>query len=194
MDAMTLTLTIMMMMAVLGEGVRITEVSIPRTVEIGQENIILNCDYHFDQEEAQQLEIKWYFNKDPSPFFQWIAGLPDAKVSAAFCNVTLLVKTRHVLMCKVAVTAKCHKYQISSFKPSYSPKSSGVYSETKLISISWWMGELKAGQKIIRLNKIISSSRNPFTRYRAIKITRPTIDMAGKILSSSKLSYLLFPF
>ena len=63
----------------MGEGVKITEVSIPRTVEIGQENIILNCDYNFDQEEAQQLEIKWYFNKDPSPFFQWIAGLPDAK-------------------------------------------------------------------------------------------------------------------
>lgn len=76
-------LTLTMMMAGLarpGEGVKITEVSIPRTVEIGQENIILNCDYNFDQEEAQQLEIKWYFNKDPSPFFQWIAGLPDAKV------------------------------------------------------------------------------------------------------------------
>ena len=76
-------LTLTMMMAGLaspGQGVKITEVSIPRTVEIGQENIILNCDYHFDQEEAQQLEIKWYFNKDPSPFFQWIAGLPDAKV------------------------------------------------------------------------------------------------------------------
>ena len=73
-------LTLTMMMASLALGVKITEVSIPRTVEIGQENIILNCDYHFDQEEAQQLEIKWYFNKDPSPFFQWIAGLPDAKV------------------------------------------------------------------------------------------------------------------
>ena len=57
------------------------QVSIPRTVEIGQENIILNCDYNFDAEEAQQLEIKWYFNKDPSPFFQWIAGLPDSRGS-----------------------------------------------------------------------------------------------------------------
>ena len=48
---------------------------------MGEENIILNCDYHFDEEEAQQLEIKWYFNKDPAPFFQWIAGLPDSKES-----------------------------------------------------------------------------------------------------------------
>ena len=55
------------------------KVSIPRTVEVGEENIILNCDYHFDEEEAAQLEIKWYFNKDPAPFFQWIAGLPDSK-------------------------------------------------------------------------------------------------------------------
>ena len=57
----------------------VPQVSIPRTVEVGEENIILNCDYHFDEEEAQQLEIKWYFNKDPAPFFQWIAGLPDSK-------------------------------------------------------------------------------------------------------------------
>ena len=57
------------------------QVSIPRTVEVGEENVILNCDYHFDEEEAQQLEIKWYFNKDPAPFFQWIAGLPDSKES-----------------------------------------------------------------------------------------------------------------
>ena len=84
---LVLTLTLMMMMALTTPGVtgvKITEVSIPRTVEIGQENIILNCDYHFDQEEAQQLEIKWYFNKDPSPFFQWIAGLPDAKVGYTY--------------------------------------------------------------------------------------------------------------
>ena len=57
----------------------VLKVSIPRTVEVGEENIILNCDYHFDEEEAAQLEIKWYFNKDPAPFFQWIAGLPDSK-------------------------------------------------------------------------------------------------------------------
>ena len=85
-------LTLTMMMVGLALGVKITEVSIPRTVEIGQENIILNCDYHFDQEEAQQLEIKWYFNKDPSPFFQWIAGLPDAKVG--FNEQIVIVKIK----------------------------------------------------------------------------------------------------
>ena len=50
-------------------------------MEVGEENVILNCDYDFDEEEAQQLEIKWYFRKDPAPFFQWIAGLPDSKES-----------------------------------------------------------------------------------------------------------------
>ena len=78
-DLVLCPVSMTVLMLTMGEGVKITEVSIPRTVEIGQENIILNCDYNFDQEEAQQLEIKWYFNKDPSPFFQWIAGLPDAK-------------------------------------------------------------------------------------------------------------------
>ena len=98
---LVLTLTMMMMaLTTLGvTGVKITEVSIPRTVEIGQENIILNCDYHFDQEEAQQLEIKWYFNKDPSPFFQWIAGLPDAKVGI------------HILILETLLNGpKPHKY------------------------------------------------------------------------------------
>ena len=75
------------------------EVSIPRTVEIGQENIILNCDYHFDAEEAQQLEIKWYFNKDPSPFFQWIAGLPDSRASInvlLHSNLSASVSTKFI--------------------------------------------------------------------------------------------------
>ena len=31
--------------------------------EVGQQDIVLNCNYHFDSHEAEQLEVKWYFNK-----------------------------------------------------------------------------------------------------------------------------------
>ena len=30
---------------------------------MGQQDIVLNCNYHFDSHEAEQLEVKWYFNK-----------------------------------------------------------------------------------------------------------------------------------
>ena len=74
------------------------QVSIPRTVEVGEENVILNCDYHFDEEEAQQLEIKWYFNKDPAPFFQWIAGLPDSKESLKSYLYLLPKRRKHIYL------------------------------------------------------------------------------------------------
>ena len=31
--------------------------------QVGQQDIVLNCNYHFDSHEAEQLEVKWYFNK-----------------------------------------------------------------------------------------------------------------------------------
>ena len=103
----------------LTNGVKITEVNIPSIVEVGSENIILNCNYKFEDDEAHQLEIKWYFNKDPSPFFQWIAGLPGSK-----------------------------------------PQLIGSLFEDK-----------------IDLDYMVDP--HPYTRYRAIKINRPSIDMAG---------------
>ena len=30
---------------------------------MGQQDIVLDCNYHFDSHEAEQLEVKWYFNK-----------------------------------------------------------------------------------------------------------------------------------
>ena len=56
----------------------ITEFNVPSVVEVGSENVVLDCNYNFDQEEASELEVKWYFNEDPSPFLVWIAGRPDS--------------------------------------------------------------------------------------------------------------------
>ena len=59
-------------------AVSIHELKIPRAVEVGSENVVLDCNYDYDVAEEAGLEVKWYFNREPAPFFQWIAGLQDS--------------------------------------------------------------------------------------------------------------------
>ena len=54
------------------------ELVVPAVVEVGSENVVLDCNYAFDEAEASELEVKWYFNEDPSPFLVWIAGRNDS--------------------------------------------------------------------------------------------------------------------
>ena len=56
----------------------ITQFVVPPVVEVGSENVVLDCNYNYHQEEASELEVKWYFNEDPSPFLVWIAGRPES--------------------------------------------------------------------------------------------------------------------
>ena len=46
----------------------------PELVELGSENVVLDCDYDYDEREKMELDIKWYFNDSPAPFFQWVPG------------------------------------------------------------------------------------------------------------------------
>ena len=59
--------------------VEIQELTVPGVVEEGSENVLLDCNFHYNTSEADQLEVKWYFNQDPAPFCQWIAGVPDTR-------------------------------------------------------------------------------------------------------------------
>ena len=59
-------------------SVEIHELNVPKTVEEGSENILLDCNFNYNESEADQLEVKWYFNQDPAPFCQWIAGRSDS--------------------------------------------------------------------------------------------------------------------
>ena len=56
----------------------IVDLVVPSVVEVGSENVVLDCNYKFEESEASELEVKWYFNEDPSPFLQWIAGRKDS--------------------------------------------------------------------------------------------------------------------
>ena len=60
-------------------AVEIQEMVVPSVVEVGSENVVLDCNYSFEEAEAEQLEVKWYFNEDPAPFFQWIAGMEGSE-------------------------------------------------------------------------------------------------------------------
>ena len=71
-------LVIAMMLAGV-RGVQIQELSVPGVVEEGSENVLLDCNFHYNETEAEQLEVKWYFNSDPAPFCQWIAGRRDTR-------------------------------------------------------------------------------------------------------------------
>ena len=50
------------------------EVNHPIVVERGNTgSVVLNCDYDVTEEgEKAQLEIKWYFNDEPAPFYIWV--------------------------------------------------------------------------------------------------------------------------
>ena len=62
-----------------GLAFEIKEMAVPSLVEVGSENIVLDCHYNFQEEDADHLEVKWYFNEDPAPFFQWIAGVEGSQ-------------------------------------------------------------------------------------------------------------------
>ena len=51
---------------------KIRQLTVPSTVEAGSENILLDCDFDYDADERVQLDIKWYFNNEPSPFYTWV--------------------------------------------------------------------------------------------------------------------------
>lgn len=61
------------------ESVEISELVVPRAVEVGSANVVLDCNYAFNASEEVGLEVKWYFNDSPAPFFQWIAALADSE-------------------------------------------------------------------------------------------------------------------
>ena len=54
------------------QSVEIKELKVPELVELSPEDIVLDCDFDYDESEKSQLDIKWYFNNEPSPFYQWI--------------------------------------------------------------------------------------------------------------------------
>lgn len=50
---------------------RIKSLRVPEVVQNGSEpSVILDCDYTFENQNG--LVVKWFFNNNPSPVYQWI--------------------------------------------------------------------------------------------------------------------------
>ncbi|CAG2106916.1 unnamed protein product [Medioppia subpectinata] len=53
---------------------KIKEMSIPRLVRNGtEESVVLDCVYSLDKIDDKNLVVKWFFNDDPEPIYQFIA-------------------------------------------------------------------------------------------------------------------------
>ncbi|CAG2164911.1 unnamed protein product [Oppiella nova] len=53
---------------------KIKEMSVPRLVENGTEDsVVLDCVYSLDTIDDRNLVVKWFFNDDPEPIYQFIA-------------------------------------------------------------------------------------------------------------------------
>ena len=55
-------------------SISIDHLMVPPVVEEGEDHVILDCPFHFNFDEEDYLELKWYFNDSPTPFYQWIVG------------------------------------------------------------------------------------------------------------------------
>ena len=55
-------------------SVSIDHLMVPPVVEEGEDHVILDCPFQFNLDEENYLELKYYFNDSPTPFYQWIVG------------------------------------------------------------------------------------------------------------------------
>jgi len=70
----TITIYSTLCLAIGVGSVDIISLDIPESAESG-EDIVLDCKYEYRPEEKEQLDIKWYFNNSPTPFYQWLPAM-----------------------------------------------------------------------------------------------------------------------
>lgn len=60
----------------LGTTIKIHDLSVPEITKQGR-SAILDCDYSLDETD-KGLVVKWFFNQEPNPVYQWIPGSKKA--------------------------------------------------------------------------------------------------------------------
>ncbi|XP_064471696.1 uncharacterized protein LOC135385968 isoform X2 [Ornithodoros turicata] len=65
-------------------AVKITKLTVPKVVESGKSGSYdLDCQFRCNESDAK-LVVKWYFNREPEPFYQWIAEREDPVIQDRF--------------------------------------------------------------------------------------------------------------
>jgi len=54
--------------------VHISHLSSPSVI-LGGEELTIDCDFDYQKEEQDQLDLKWYFNSSPFPIYQWVPSM-----------------------------------------------------------------------------------------------------------------------
>lgn len=57
----------------LGTTIKIHELKVPDVTKQGK-SVILDCDYSLEETDHKGLVVKWFFNQEPYPVYQWIPG------------------------------------------------------------------------------------------------------------------------
>jgi len=55
-------------------SVHISSLDAPSVV-LGGDELLLDCDFSYQEEESSQLDLKWYFNSSPFPIYQWVPSM-----------------------------------------------------------------------------------------------------------------------
>lgn len=56
-----------------GITVKIQDLKVPEITKQGS-SVILDCDYSLEETDQKGLVVKWFFNEEPFPVYQWIPG------------------------------------------------------------------------------------------------------------------------
>lgn len=50
---------------------KITKLEVPEVIQLGNP-VVLDCDYTLEDTADEGLVVKWYFNQQQTPIYQWI--------------------------------------------------------------------------------------------------------------------------
>jgi len=67
-------LVVLSLAILLVDGVSIKDLRAPNSIKEGDE-LILDCDFTYNQDETEELVVKWFHNSSPSPFTQWVPSM-----------------------------------------------------------------------------------------------------------------------
>ncbi|KAG8196119.1 hypothetical protein JTE90_007855 [Oedothorax gibbosus] len=79
-------------------GVEIRRLSVPRWIQNGTEDsVVLDCDYAYNENDFR-LVVKWFFQDNTEPVYQWIPALKKKHISETLKNridLNFSVTTKH---------------------------------------------------------------------------------------------------
>lgn len=128
-------------------GVHINDLKVPPIIKNGtEENVTLDCDYTLEENEKLGLVVKWYFNNEESPVYQWIPnqrpqdlGILRGKLNLEYKASTDVYKMYRALQIQRPYTNLSGKYfcRVSTlFNDAYKSGTMLVYC--KFLSYSIW--------------------------------------------------------